>query len=440
MNSFLPSTIKRRFSTSTTAILLSVFCCFVTFNSSALTRTWIGWGAGGAASKTDISAAANWNGGTALLPTDDYVMVFSGTLGSNGSFNTFTLMQSAALTFKSLTINFNGNGFAEKRVIINTSKNITITNALSITNSTGGNANHEIAFNITAGIVSSGSVAIYATGTGGFFGYPELNLNISNAASLLSAGPFSVSTGSSSFTLPAIKCSGTITVNGTTTANSTGFSQVYFDVNNSGIINFNGAVVLGNSGMSGVFLSTTNPGTSTGKFYFRNNLLFGSLGFIDPLYNAQSYNFDAAAAQTLNVGNSSVYFSSVNIGDVNSPVVTVTGASNASLTANATSANLLIKNNAVLNLGNRTLNRTASGGNITLDGTATLKLTGTTGGEAGSNFPANFSTVTTNVNSTVEYNAGNASTQTIYALPLYGNLTLTNSSGSGTAAKDIYQQ
>ncbi len=437
MNSFLPLTNKRKFKTSRSAILLSVFCCFVTFNSNALTRTWIGWGAGGASSKTDISAAANWNGGTALLPTDDYVMVFSSSLGSNGSFNTFTLSQSAILTFKSLTVNFNGNGFAEKRVIINISKNLSITNVLSITNSTSGNADHEIAFNVTAGTVTCGSVAVFATGSGGFFGFPELNISVSNGAALVSSGAFAVSTGSSSFTYPSIKCSGLITINGTTTANSTGASQVYFDVNNSGIVNFNGAVVLGTSGISGVFLSTTNMGTSTGKFYFRNNLTFGSLGFIDPLYNAQSYNFDAVAAQTLNVSNSSVYFSNVNIGDVNSPVVTVTGSSNGSLTSNASSANLLVKNNAILNLGTRTLNRTALGGSLTLDGTATLQVTGTTGGQSGSNFPSNFSTVTTGVNTTVEYNAGNATTQTIYALPLYGNLALTNGSGSGTAAKVI---
>ncbi len=437
MNSFLPPSTKKRFLKSKSAMLLSLVCILITANASALTRTWIGWGAGGASSKKDISAAANWNGGTPLLATDDYVMSFSSSLGSSSSFNTFTLTQSAALSFKSLTINFNGNGFAEKRVIINTSKNINITNALSITNSTSGNADHEIAFNITAGIVSCGSVGVYATGTGGFFGYPLLNINVSNSASLVSSGSFAVSSGSSSFTLAAIKCSGTLTVNGTTTANSTGFNQIYFDVNNSGIVNFNGAVVLGTSGSSGVFLSTTNPGTSTGKFYFRNNLTFGSLGFIDPSYNPKSFNFDAAVAQTLTVSSASVYFSDVNIGEVNSPVVTVAGSSNASLTASASSANLLITNNAVLNLGNRTLNRTSSGGNITVDETATLKLAGTTGGQSGSNFPSNFNTVTTEVNSIVEYNAVNGSTQTIYAAPLYGNLTLTNGSGSGTAAKVI---
>ncbi|MEO6669972.1 MAG: T9SS type A sorting domain-containing protein [Ferruginibacter sp.] len=419
-------------------LFLPVLFCFAVPDVNALTRTWIGYGAGGTATKTDIAAAANWSGGTALLSTDDYVMTFNGTLGTNGSTTTFTLIQSAALTFKSLTITFVGNGNGQKTVVVNTSKPFSITNALTITNNTNsGNADHEIDFNVTASTVTCGSVVLNANGMGGLFGYPQLYLNVSNAASLICSGAFTTSCSSSSFTYTNIENYGTITMNGTTTASSQGYGQIYFDVNNGGVFNLNGTASLGASGNTGVFLSTLNPGTSTGKFYFRDNLTFGSLGFVDPLYNPQSYTFDGTGTQTVSVATSNVYFSNLIIGELNAPTVNFTGAGNASLTASASSANLTVNNSSILNLSTKTLNRSSAGGTLSLNNSATLKLAGTTGGQTGSNFPLNFSTVTLNNTSTVEYNGANATTQTVFATPTYGNLSLTNSTGSGTAAKNI---
>ena len=87
-------------------------------------------------------------------------------------------------------------------------------------------------------------------------------------------------------------------------------------------------------------------------------------------------------------------------------------------------------------LGLYTLNRTAAGGTLTLGTGCTLKLANNTGGQTGSNFPLNFSSMSVNSNSTVEYNGSNAITQTVYAGVNYGNLTLTNGSGSGSAIKN----
>ena len=419
-------------------LLLPVLFCFGVLNGNALTRTWIGYGAGGTAAKTDISAAANWNGGTALLSTDDYVMTFNGTLGTNGTTATFTLNQTTVLTFKSLTITFVGNGNAQKTVVINTSKAFTITNALSITNSTNsGFADHEIDFSVTAGTLTCGSVSLTASGTGGFFGFPNLFLNVSNGASLVCSGAFAANCPANSWTTTYIENYGTVTVNGTTTANSAGNTQILFDVNTAGVFNMNGAVSLGTSGLTGVILGTFNMGTSTGKFYFRDDLTFGSLGFIDPLYNPQSYTFDGAGTQTISCATSSVYFSNLIIGQTNSPTVNITGAGNPSLTSNATAANLSVNNNSILNLGTRTLNRSSAGGTFSLNNDAALKLGATTGGQTGSNFPSNFNTVSLANTSTVEYNGANATTQTIFAAPVYGNLILTNSTGAGTAAKNI---
>lgn len=412
--------------------------CFAGLNVNALTRTWIGYGAGGTAAKTDISAAANWSGGTALLSTDDYVMTFNGTLGSNGTTATFTLTQSTVLTFKSLTVTFVGNGNAQKTVVIKTSKTFTITNALSITNATNsGFADHEIDFSVTAGTVTCGSISLTASGTGGFFGLPNLYLNVSNGASLVCSGAFAATCPANSWTTTSIENYGTITLNGTTTANSAGNTQIYFDVNTAGVFNMNGAVSLGTSGSTGVFLSTLVAGTSTGKFYFRDNVTFGSLGFVDPLYNPQSYTFDGTGTQALSTATSNVYFSNLIIGQTNSPTVKLVGAASPSLTSNASAANLSVNNSSILNLGTQTLNRSSAGGTLSLNNSASLILAANTGGQTGSNFPSNFNTVTLNNTSTVEYNGANSITQTVYATPVYGNLSLTNSSGSGTAAKNI---
>ncbi|HMO31872.1 MAG TPA: T9SS type A sorting domain-containing protein [Lacibacter sp.] len=77
-----------------------------------------------------------------------------------------------------------------------------------------------------------------------------------------------------------------------------------------------------------------------------------------------------------------------------------------------------------------TCNRTAAGGSLNVTGT--LRLRGTTGGENGSNFPAQFASYNLDFG-TVEYNAVGGATQTIYAAPFYGNLVFTRQSGTGNS-------
>jgi hypothetical protein len=73
-------------------------------------------------------------------------------------------------------------------------------------------------------------------------------------------------------------------------------------------------------------------------------------------------------------------------------------------------------------------NRLSGGGILSLAANSVLRLAGTAGGAAptagSSSFPDNFSTLTLNTASTVEYNSAVAA-QTIYNIPTYGNLTLT---------------
>jgi hypothetical protein len=71
--------------------------------------------------------------------------------------------------------------------------------------------------------------------------------------------------------------------------------------------------------------------------------------------------------------------------------------------------NLSVGTGSTLNLSTFTANRTSAGGVLTVAGT--LQLGGTTGGQSGSNFPLNFSSLTL-VNGTIDYSA--AGIQTVF--------------------------
>ncbi|MEI6751883.1 MAG: T9SS type A sorting domain-containing protein [Paludibacter sp.] len=92
------------------------------------------------------------------------------------------------------------------------------------------------------------------------------------------------------------------------------------------------------------------------------------------------------------------------------------------------SGNLTISTGATLDLGAYTANRASTGGTLSVAGT--LNLGGTSGGQTGSNFPTNFSTVTL-TGGNVNYNAATGG-QTIYAAPTYSTLTIGNTSGTQT--------
>ncbi|MCX6269590.1 MAG: T9SS type A sorting domain-containing protein [Bacteroidetes bacterium] len=99
---------------------------------------------------------------------------------------------------------------------------------------------------------------------------------------------------------------------------------------------------------------------------------------------------------------------------------------------------LTIASGGIYSLSTYKTNRATSGGTLLVAGT--MKLGSNTGGQTGSNFPTNFSTLTLSSGGTVEYNGANTITQTVF-LPTspvkYANLTLTNGSRAGTAFKNI---
>ncbi len=109
-------------------------------------------------------------------------------------------------------------------------------------------------------------------------------------------------------------------------------------------------------------------------------------------------------------------------------ILKVSNAGVKTLTANVGVVSDLNISAATLDMSTFTANRTAAGGTLTVAAAATLKVGGTSGGVAGSNFPNNYTTNT--LSGTVEFNGSGG--QTIAAFN-YTNLT-SSSTGARTLA------
>lgn len=201
------------------------------------------------------------------------------------------------------------------------------------------------------------------------------------------------------------------------------------------------------SGITGVLTLSVSGGTTltvsgnitintTGSFTVTNvsidnqhTLNIGGNLTVDGLFNVTTANDDAASvvfnglgAQTISGSGATCTFFALTI---NNPVgVTLQRDIVIAQTPSSTSANLTLGTNAIFDLSTFKANRSTSGGTLTLNAGSRLKLSGSSGGQAGSNFPTNL-TPSLNATSTVEY-AGAG--QTVYNISYPGNLVL---SGSG---------
>ncbi len=103
--------------------------------------------------------------------------------------------------------------------------------------------------------------------------------------------------------------------------------------------------------------------------------------------------------------------------------LTISGGGTKSLATNITIAGDLTISGGSFELDTFTANRTAAGGTLTLANGSSLKIGGTGG------IPANFSTHSIGVTSTIEYAGGNQTIEVLNSSQDYGNLTV---SGTGT--------
>jgi len=236
----------------------------------------------------------------------------------------------------------------------------------------------------------------------------------------------------------------TLTTNGSFSANlgATGSSSTTTRVRigNGGSIVINGNANLGNTGSSAGFVIVDGSGgvTSTGTMTFKGNVSFGD-AYGTGSSSIGTFFFDGTGTQSISTGPTFLigFPGHVQIGNANSPTVTLAGPLSCLVTG---AANNLTVSKGILNLSTFTFNKSttspsAAGGTFSVAAGATLRLSGTSGGQTGSNFPLNFTTATPTLNatSTVEYYGGS---QTIYAAPAYGNLTL-STSGSKSATSSL---
>jgi hypothetical protein len=132
-------------------------------------------------------------------------------------------------------------------------------------------------------------------------------------------------------------------------------------------------------------------------------------------------------------GNSKTTGQELSGGGLSSVTVNLTAGQTLTLDQNRTPDGNLTITSGIFDLSTFTINRSATGGSLTVAGT--MLLGGTSGGQTGSNFPTNFSTLTL-TGGTINYDAAGGG-QTIYATPSYDNLTMGNTSGTQTAGGNI---
>jgi hypothetical protein len=243
----------------------------------------------------------------------------------------------------------------------------------------------------------------------------------------------------------------TLTVNGNVSisAGSSPTSKAYLTTE-GGRLRIFGNATIGASGEAGYSYIGNGDGTTTGGgLTFRGNATFNQNSAVSNP-TLVSATFDANGAETLtnntngsdpNVGATAVSFASVKVGSVNNAILTLAGT-----TGNydyVKGGNLTVSANSSLIIpGGYALNQlTSATGTFSLGAAATLNIgdgtNSATNGVGGSNFPGGFSTYTLDPASTVAYNSVAGTNQTVYAPITYGNLVLTNATGSGSNIKSL---
>ncbi len=228
------------------------------------------------------------------------------------------------------------------------------------------------------------------------------------------------------------------------TTNCTGFpvsnSITQVSVANTGVVTYGGNLTTTGTETTNQVMPFYASTNNTGKFYVKGNAALGNIGN-DPANKPSKVIFDGTGTQTIthNSGTQPIYLgvTSTEVGETNSPVVVLAGAGTGGF---RNFGDLNVNSNATLDVAQQLINRNSAGGSINLAAGSIMKIGRNSGGIGTSNFPSNYSTYNFNATSTVEYNGALA--QTVHHLPLYGNITLSNTAnknptGNITAQKNI---
>lgn len=406
---------------ATSFIFFSLFFLFFSVSLFAATKTWTG------AVSTDWNTAGNWSASGVPGAADDVIIP---TTPSGGRMPVIT---SGTISAKSVTIQAGASLTQSGGTLTISGANIDISGNFSLSAGTWLCAN-PITVSSTGTINISGTGIIHMASA---IGTAPTDHFIIDAGGVMNLSGGSLET--RDFTTNAGSPGGALVQTG-------GTLKMYHDFKNNGSYSATGGTIqFSGSGGGGTF----PVGVTSSNTQFRDVIIDAG---VDP-------GFGANAITSINVsGNWTNNSNSVDLSTKNSTVIfngsssqTIAGSQSTifrNLTINKPSGTLslgincsvqsgdLIISGGTTDLGLYTLNRTGAGGTMTIGAGCILKLANNTGGQAGSNFPLNFSSMSVNSNSTIEYYGSNALTQTIYAGVSYGNLTLTNGSGSGFAIKN----
>lgn len=222
---------------------------------------------------------------------------------------------------------------------------------------------------------------------------------------------------------------------------------------NMGSTTIQGNVTLGRlpagatDGHAGIGSTGSTPGQ---QYTLYGDLIFNPRGYTTDEWAV--FNFNKAGTQfitnnTLDTDTTQpVLFETLNIGTTNATTVIFNGTSLDAYIENVRAAGVTIGVNSTLDLpANYSLNKLVggfpepfnmlAGARLRLGGDRTIERFGLITGVPGSNFPASFSSYNFNATSTVEYYGADNITQTVYDVPNYQNLILTNGSGINRAQK-----
>lgn len=211
-----------------------------------------------------------------------------------------------------------------------------------------------------------------------------------------------------------------------------------YNASSAGLIEFKADVAIGVNNYTRSISAFV--GNNNSKITFKGSVTLGKTSSVATATAPGTVIFDGTA-QLLTWANTEnlVNFKNVQIGTTTTSTTSLILAGSI---ANAITGNLELNGASILNLSANQWNRSAAGGTFNLKNNSKLILgrNGSTTGSGvtvvGSNFPGGFVATLSNT-STVEYNGIPAMAQSINVVPTYGNLTLSNSAGSGTSVKSL---
>lgn len=210
--------------------------------------------------------------------------------------------------------------------------------------------------------------------------------------------------------------SGTVTVNGQiTTSNSYGTTSTFILGNTSPTLNLGGSspILISGSGTNTIILN----GTGATVNYNMNGAqtVYGN--------NYTNLTLSGSGLKTLQTGTTAIGGN-----------LTISGSASSVAVANLSiGGNINIGSGTTFDLATYTANRNTNGGTLTVAGT--MLLGSGSGGQSGSNFPLNYSTITL-TGGTVNYDQAYGN-QTIYSSPTYSNLTTGNNINPQTAGGNL---